>query len=304
MQLIDVLCVGTTAYDLTFTVDQHPQPDEKLFASMLVGCGGGPAANAAVTVARLGGTAAFAGYLGQDTFGDLHWDELVADGVRTDWIIRGSHPGPVSTIIAKPDGSRTLIAYRGDTPHLTADSIDFSNIQPKLILLDGHEPHISIPLVAWAKEARIPTLLDAGSLHMGTQALAAQVDYLVGSLKFARQYTGEEDAWLAMHKLQGLAPTVVAVITLGDRGLLWTKNDPLQGQEQTIHHQPPFRVNAIDTTGAGDTFHGALACCLAHNMAWLDALTFASAAAALCCTRLGARHGIPTYAEVVNVIHE
>ena len=289
MKDVDVLCVGASAYDLTFTVDAHPTADAKVFASALVSCGGGPAANAAVAVARLGGTAVFAGYLGNDTFGNLHLQELKDEGVLTDWIERGSDPSPVSTIIAKPDGHRSLIAFQGATQKLAAGSIDFSSLSPKVILLDGHEPHISIPLATWAKEHGIPTILDAGSLHLGTEKLAAIVDYLVCSEKFARQYTGEQNELLAMRKLNKISSNVV--VTLGNRGLIWKKGT-VEGS------LPAFEVDAIDTTGAGDTFHGTFAWCISKNMNWLTCLTFSSAAAALCCTKSGARHGIPPRAEI------
>lgn len=292
---VDVLCVGTSAYDLTFTVDAHPQPDDKIFASSLVSCGGGPAANAAVTVARLGGTAVFAGYLGNDVFGQLHLEELQAEGVLTDWIVRGANPTPVSTIIAKPDGRRTLIAYQGNRDKLPAGSIDFSQIKPKVILFDGHEPHLSLPLATWARERQLPTVLDAGSLHIGTEQLAERVDYLICSEKFARQYTGEHNEQRALPQLNEVAP--FAVVTLGERGLLW-KIGQAEGQ------LPAFAVNASDTTGAGDTFHGAFAWCLSQQRGWLESLRFASAAAALCCTKQGARHGIPYRKEVERLIKQ
>ncbi|MCB8927407.1 MAG: carbohydrate kinase [Ardenticatenaceae bacterium] len=293
--LVDVLCVGRAAYDLTFGVDSHPLPDEKLFAHSLVSCGGGPAANAAVSVARLGGTAVFAGYLGHDVFGQLHLEELQAEGVMTNWIVRGASPTPVSTIIAKPDGQRTLIAYQGNTDKLPAGSIDFAQIKPKVILFDGHEPHLSLPLAAWARKNQIPTVLDAGSLHIGTERLAEHVDYLICSEKFARQYTGEQNEQLALSRLKEVAPFVA--ITLGERGLVW-KNGQAEG------HLPAFAVNASDTTGAGDTFHGAFAWCLSQQQEWLESLMFASAAAALCCTKQGARHGIPYRTEVEQLIKQ
>lgn len=292
---VDVLCVGTSAYDLTFAVEAHPLPDEKLFATSFVGCGGGPAANAAVTVVRLGGTAVLAGYLGNDIFGQLHLEELQAEGVLTDWIVRGASPTPVSTIIAKPDGQRALIAHQGDPDKLPADSLDFSQIEPKVILFDGHEPHLSLPLAAWARENQIPTVLDAGSLHVGTEKLAEHVDYLICSEKFARQYTGEASEQLALRQLAEAAPFVA--ITRGERGLVW-RNGQADGQ------LPAFAVTAVDTTGAGDTFHGAFVWCLAQQQEWLESLRFASAAAALCCTKQGARHGIPSFEEVKSLIQQ
>ena len=153
---INVLCVGHASYDLVLPVDHHPEADEKCFASGLIGDGGGPAANAAVTVARLGGTAAFAGYLGLDHFGNLHLDELRSEGVLDDLIVRGNSPTPLSMILVKPDGKRTIVTYKAGTPALDPGQIDFSDVHPKAILFDGHEPEISIPLAMDARKSPIP----------------------------------------------------------------------------------------------------------------------------------------------------
>lgn len=278
----DVLCVGHASYDLIFSVPHQPAEDEKMLASGLLGCGGGPAANAAVTVARLGFSAAFAGYLGQDLYGESHVSELQNNGVDTSLILRGALPTPLSAILVKPNGSRALINFKGNTQALTKDRIDFSRIVPKSILFDGHEPHISLSCLQRFKAETIPSILDAGSLHDGTLALLAQVDYLVCSEKFARQYA--VDPLTALPRLAALSPTVV--ITLGEQGLLWQR-----GQEHGCLPAPP--IKAIDTTGAGDAFHGAFAAAVASNMAWPDVLRYASVAGAYCCTQLGARPGLP-----------
>ncbi len=283
---VDVLCVGHASYDLIFSVSHHPAEDEKIFADGFVGCGGGPAANAAVMVSRLGLKAAFAGYLGQDLYGDKHSREFVESDVDTRLIMRGPSPTPLSTILVKPDGKRALINYKGGTQALPANAVDFSSVKPKVILFDGHEPHLSVALTERARRDRIPTVLDAGSLHEGTLALMNQVDYLVCSEKFARQLAG--DAEIALTRLAEVAPSVV--ITLGERGLLWQR-----GKEHGI--MPAFPVVAIDTTGAGDAFHGAFAAAVALDMEWLELLRYASAAGALCCTKTGARLGIPSQEE-------
>jgi sulfofructose kinase len=108
---VDVLCVGHASYDFVFAVDHHPKADEKTFAEKFISCGGGPAANAAVTVSRLGFKSAFAGYLGNEYFGQRHLEEFSQAAVNTDLIVRGDSPTPVSTILAKPDGQRTLVNY-------------------------------------------------------------------------------------------------------------------------------------------------------------------------------------------------
>jgi sulfofructose kinase len=286
---VDVLCVGAGTYDLVYSVDRHPQPDEKIRASSFLGCGGGPAANAAVTAARLGLQAAFVGYLGNDIFGNAHIDELQQAGVHTDLVTRGNYSSALSVVIVKPDGSRALVNYRRPESYLAAGSVDFSAVATRVILFDGHEPHISPPLARSARERKIPTVLDAGSIHSGTEELAGLVDYLVCSESFGLAFTGEKDEVKALEKLSTYAPDVI--ITLGERGLVW-KNAAGVGRLQT------YTVKAVDTTGAGDVFHGALAACLAQNMDWLAGLRYASAAGALCCTKIGARLGIPAKEEV------
>lgn len=295
---IDVLCVGHASYDLIFLVPRHPLEDEKCSASGLIEAGGGPAANASVTVTRLGGTSAFAGYLGRDHFGDLHLEELRSEGVATDFIVRGPHPTPISAILVKPDGKRTVINHRAATPHLEPFQLDFSRVCPGAILFDGHEPLLSVPLAETARSRKIMTVLDAGSVHRGTTELAPLCDCLIGSEAFARNFCAGEslpgpgddfDAIEAVRQLADLAP--VAVITLGVKGLVWST-----GGEWGSLFSPT--VDAVDTTGAGDIFHGAFAFRIAMGDDLLSALRYANAAAALGCTRLGARPGIPTRDEV------
>jgi sulfofructose kinase len=289
----DILCVGHACFDLTFAVANQPGPDEKCVADALVSSGGGPAANAAVTVARLGLRAAFAGYLGNDPWGERHFQEFRDEGVNTDFVVRGSAPTPLSAILVKPDGKRTVVNYAGETGYLPKERLDFSDIRPHVILFDGHQPWLSLALVEVARRSGIPTILDAGSVHPGTRALAERVDTLACSEKFAHEYTGQADALQAVTRLNELAAT--AVITLGRDGLVWS-------QAGAVRRLPAFAVDAVDSTGAGDVFHGALAVGLAEGWDWEQSLRFASAAAALSCTRRGARPGIPTRAEVLGFL--
>ena len=287
---LDVLCVGHASFDLVLTVPHHPDPDEKLFADRLLGCGGGPAANAAITAARLGSRAGFAGYLGEDLYGSTHLEELQRAHVDTRLVVRGSSPTPLSVILVKPDGRRALVNYKGGTAPLPADAIDFSPLAPRVILFDGHEPDISSPLASGSRRSgSAMTVLDAGSLHRGTQALMGQVDYLVCSEKFAAQWLQKDEPAAALSALAHIAPAVV--VTLGERGLIWR----IGGEQGALD---AYAINAVDTTGAGDTFHGAFAAGLAAGLAWAELLRMASAAGALCCTRLGARPAIPTCSEV------
>ena len=295
MQNIDVLCVGATSYDFVFWVNHHPKPDEKTVAESFVRCGGGPAANASVTVSRMGLKSAFAGYLGWDVFGRLHMEELQSAGVNTALVVRGEYPTPVSSVWVKPSGERSLVNYRSTDSVLHPEIFDFTNIHPKVILFDGHEPELSISLLNEAHAKGIKTVLDAGSWNKGTSQLFDKVGHLVCSEQFAYEFTGKSSPSLAMEKL--ISHNDCVVITLGQEGLIWRN----AGGEGRI---PAFQVAVKDSTGAGDVFHGAFAGCLAMGKGWDDTLIYSNAAAALSCTRLGARTGIPEGAEVERFLEK
>ena len=285
MDTIDVLCVGQASYDLVFSVSHHPGPDEKSIASLFIGCGGGPAANAAVTAARLGRSAAFAGYLGDDFYGRIHHEELTRENVLTDYVYRGAVPTPLSVILVKPDGKRTVVNYKHPEIPPPADPAAFlANCRPKVILFDGHEPHLTPVFMEHARRGGIPTVLDAGSVHAGTRKIVGAVDYIVASEKFSRDFTGEKDVVHAAQKLNSFALAVI--VTRGEAGIVW---QTAEGSGQL----DAFAVEAVDTTGAGDAFHGAFAAGLSKKMDWPGLLRYSSAVGALTCTRYGARLSIP-----------
>ena len=292
---VDVLCAGFACYDLIFSVDRHPAADEKVFADRLLDCGGGPAANAAVAAAKLGVDCAFAGYLGDDPYGRKHIEELEQAGVLTDLIVTGDAPTPLSAILVKPDGLRTVVNYKGATVPIAPDAVDLDIFRPRVLLFDGHQPHISAELIDRARRQGIPAVLDAGSLHTGTKLLAGLVDFVVASEKFARQFSGQEDVAVAAEQLH--RPGLSVVVTQGADGLVW-HTDTGAG------HMAAFKVEAVDTTGAGDAFHGAFAAGLAIGLSWHLLLQYASATAALCCRKFGARPGMPTHEEVNGFLQQ
>ena len=308
---VDVLCLGIACYDLIFSVDRHVGADEKIRASELTACGGGLAANAAMTVARLGYAVAFAGYLGQDMYGDSHIDELRAAGVNTELVARGEQPTSLSAILVKPDGARALVNYGAWPGRETTTQQGTGQGQPGPAGRGGI-PAGSLPpacclwwtgiiiaaadrLVDRARAENIPTVLDGDMLHAGTKTLMEKVEFLVVSEHFAQDFTRHTDPTIALEQLSNCAPSTI--ITLDDRGLCWhNRADSRFGAGAGSY--PAFAVVAEDTTGAGDAFHGAFAAGLARGMGWEELLRFASAVGALCCSRKGARLGIPTGAEV------
>ncbi len=290
---VDVLCVGHACYDLAFLVPHHPGPDEKLFSEQLALAGGGPAANAAVAVRRLGGRASLFAYLGKDPFGEHHARELAEEGVETSLLVRGNAPTPLAVSLVKPNGARTVVNHSSATPKLKASLPNWPWTTARAILFDGHEPNVSPPLAEEARRRGVLTVLDAGSFHEGTRTLAEVVDYLVASERFAAQATDSTDPEEALRRLAAFHPCVV--VTLGERGLIWSS----QGKRGRLAAYP---VACVDSTGAGDAFHGAFALGVARRMDWSDLLRFASAAGALACTRLGARQGLPSAEMVAELL--
>ncbi len=286
---LDVLCVGHAAFDIALTVERHPGPDEKCAATAILFSGGGPAANGSVAVARLGGRSAFLGYLSTDPFGERHMEELVRESVQVEWIVRGPYPSPISMILVKPDGSRTVVNHKAQTPSLKPGQVCLSTCRPKVVLLDGHEPDIAPCILKHASKVGAKTVLDAGSVHRGTVELLAQASFVIASERFALDFAKVEDPVVGLEHLS--RHTAWAAVTLGDEGVAWCDGS-------TVRQLSAHPVRTVDTTGAGDVFHGAFALEIARGASAERALHFANAAAALACTRLGARAGAPLRSEV------
>ncbi len=295
--MIDVLCAGFVCMDMSFAVPRHPAADEKQRASSLAFSGGGPAANAAVQAARLGGRAAFAGRVGDDAFGrDLRRD-FADEGVNVDALVTTSEPTPAAAILVKPDGQRTVVSHR------TTTTVPTPAFPPaRVTLIDGHRPEWTAVLAMRALD-KTAFVLDAGSFNRSTQNAAILADHIVASEAFARATLAEAGANLgakeipSQRHLEILADHLVAkshvalVVTLGERGLVWYR-------ETQYSHLPALPVDVIDTNGAGDAFHGAYALALARGLPWHDTLLQARAAATLACTRPGSWHALARADEV------
>ena len=296
---IDVLCVGHAAFDTSLFLDGFPEENGKLEVADLLTSGGGPAANAACLLAHWGLATAFAGVVGDDVYGKLVLQDFRTWGV--DPSLTESRPGhttPFSTILVNTrNGSRTIINRKVDTPPLTLSSVALSNLSPRVLLADGHEL-----AAAEAALQRFPdafSILDAGSVRAGTLALAHRVDALVASERFARTATGfsglqsETDLRECLLNLQEQFARPITVITLGERGLVADVGNGFYARAAET-------VAAVDTTAAGDMFHGAVAYGIVQGWTWPVILNVASRAAALSVTRRGGRQSIPTLAEVLG----
>jgi sulfofructose kinase len=295
---IECVGLGLCALDYTFVVDRYPRLDDKIDAVSFSRQGGGPVPTALCTLSKFGAPSAFVGKCGKDNDGKLLRDELRRFGVNIRFLILDpdSRTPRAFIIVDKESGKRTVILDRTETSALSPDELDAAVIQrARFLLIDGREPETSLTAAMLARKADGEVILDAGSPRKNIGDLLPYVDHLVVSNRFSLDFTQEVDPGRAAVKLAHMGFKSV-VITSGHRGNVGATSD---GQ---LFQQEAFKVDVVDTTGAGDVFHGAYIYGLVRGWELPRILEFASAAAALKCTRLGGRRGIPELDEVQALI--
>ena len=293
--LMDALCIGHAAWDISVFLPAFPAENSKSEVRAMIECGGGPAANAACLLARWGAHSALAAAIGTDEQGERIVRELTVAGTDLALLLRdAARPTPTSVILVnEQNGSRTIVNRKADTgAPLRITSAPWPQ-PPRVLLFDGHELAAALDAMQLFPQAR--TILDAGSVREGTLELAGRVDHLVCSEKFARAMSSVSDlatpvhqaaALTALHRLNGKS----VVVTLGERGVLY-------GTSECVERLPALSVQACDTTGAGDIFHGAFTYGVLTGLPWLATLRLATAAAGLSVTIHGGRTSIPTLAQ-------
>lgn len=289
--MIRIACIGITVMDRIYYVEGLPTEGGKYVANNYREVGGGPAATAAVAAAKLGAQVDFIGRVGDDDTGQSLLQELESLGVNTRYCKRYANArSSQSAIMVDAQGERVIVNY--PSPDLLADAdwleeIDFA--QWDVVLADVRWHQGTQKAFTLARRAGAVTVLDGDITPQDITSLVALSDHAVFSAPGLRKMTGEQDIRLALKQSQTLTNGQVYV-TNGAEGCLWLEN-------QQIKHQPGYKVEVVDTTGAGDVFHGAFAFSLAQGQAGVDIIRFASAVAALKCTRPGGRAGIPDCAQ-------
>jgi len=293
---VDILCVGHAAFDICVFVESFPPENSKCETEELLESGGGPAANAAYLLSSWGHRCGFAGLIGIDSYGRRIQEEFQAAGADTSLLeLRAGYTTPVSIIlINKKTASRTVVnrKIRGGALHL--DETTLQRMSPRVLLFDGHELQAS--LMALRAFPGAVSILDAGSWREGAAQLAGKVDYLAASERFASQasglaHLGNEDNRRACVRDLREQYTTVVIVTLGEHGLV---ADDGSG----FFHLPAYPAPAIDTTAAGDIFHGAFAHAVISGMPFREGLRFASLTASLSVRVAGGRRSIPSLDKV------
>lgn len=289
-----VIGLGQACVDYLGRVPSFPEEDGKMELLDLHEQCGGPASTALVTLSRFGIPCSFLGSVADDPFGAMIVRDLKDEGVDSSFVkvLPGYSSQFAFIAINSRDGRRTIFWHRGTVPPLKKDEVDVSRFsKAKLLHLDGLMIEASLEALRQAKGMGLTVVLDAGTMREGSLELASRVDVLIASARFADPLAGRgAGPEKALDALRALGPKTV-VITLGREGSLGWNGDAVVFQEA-------FPVQAVDTTGAGDVYHGGYIYGLIQAWPMPSCMRFASAVAALKCRQIGARKGIPTLNEV------
>ena len=292
-----ILCIGQSAYDITLPVSDYPIENRKYKIKNVVECGGGSANNMAYLLALWKMDVTFASSVGNDLYGKKIYDELKRVGVKTEYLeMKNNIPTTTSYIINNlSNGSRTIITNKKEDMEL--DINKEINFKPDIILLDGNEYAFARKVIEENKEAI--KIIDAGSLKEDTVNLSKLCDYIVCSNDFAKDYTKINFSYQDIDKIKEVYDILdrdfpgKIIITLESYGSI-TKID------NEFKLVPSIKVESIDSTGAGDIFHGAFTYFIANNYSLLDTLHYSNIAGALSVTKIGSKESMPKLEEVIN----
>lgn len=279
-----IVGLGANVLDTLISCDKFPKEDTKMRAEKIMLIGGGPIGNALVVTSKLGLKTEMLGAFSDDTAGKRILSELERYGVDTSATV--TVPGTSSfvsyIILSAEDGTRTCVFDRGTVPD-NPEFISFDAIDGAAILhLDGNYIKCAVAAAKYAKAGGVKVSLDAGGLYDGIEELLPLVDILIPSAEFAMGITGKDNPRDALIALFEKYSPEILVVTDGANGGYYYENGCAR------HYDTP-KIKAVDTNGAGDTFHGAFIAAYAEGMNIAECCRFAGAVAAYKCLHVGAR---------------
>jgi sulfofructose kinase len=293
-----VLCVGIATLDRILAVDRHPTEPGKYRATDRTVEGGGVAANAAVAVTRLGGEAWFLGVVGDDDTGRAITESLTNEGVDVSMLrVVPGRLSPESVVLVDSTGERLIVNHTSPDLFDAAALPDREEIgRPDAVLTDMRWRRGAISALKTAQELGVPGIVDCDHAPEDAPGILEEATHVIFGQSTLEAWTGIGDLGAAL-KAAGTRLDAWVAVTSGSDGTTWLDGDRLE-------HVEALDVDAVDTLGAGDVFHGAFALGLTEGMSLGSSIRFASAAAALKCTRFGGRAGIPTRDELDRFLSE
>jgi sulfofructose kinase len=289
----DVVGVGLNATDTLLLVPRFPAYAGKEPFEAEILSPGGQVASAMVTCAQLGLRVKYIGTVGDDVRGRVQMESLTDSGINLDHvhIRKGCANQSAYIVIDQMTGERTVFWRRPEELKLHPAEITEEMIAgSRLLHIDGHDTPAVERAAQFARKHAIPVTVDVDTVYHGFDRVLPYVDYLVTSSEFPAAWTNRRDPFEALETIQKEYGMRMAAMTLGAHGCL-------ARCDGRFYYSPAFVVNCLDTTGAGDIFHGAFCYSVLEQMPVEQALDFCNAMAALNCTALGARGGIATRAE-------
>lgn len=290
MPEFDVVGIGLNATDTVILVPHFPPYAGKVAFDEEMMSPGGQVASAMVTCARLGLRTKYIGTVGDDERGKIQIESLRGTGINLDDVqVRKDCPNQTAYIIIdRTTGERTVFWSRPEGLRMQPEEISEEMIaSARLLHIDGHDTPAVEKAAKIARQFEMPVTVDVDTIYPGFEKVLPHVTHLVASSEFPVAWTKEKDPLKALDLLQKEYKIPVAAMTLGSYGAL-------ARVDGKIYYSPAFVVNCVDTTGAGDVFHGGFCYAVLQGMEMTDALDFSNAMAALNCRALGARGGIST----------
>ena len=294
--MVDVVGVGLNATDTLIPLDRFPERGSKLEYAHASIMPGGQAASTIMACGAWGLSARYVGKIGDDDAGRLHRREFARVGVDARLVEVANAVSPQSLILVDGGGERTVLCRRDQRLLLRPSDLDREWIEnARALHVDGYETAAATQAAEWARAAGVPVIADLDEIYDGVRDLVRCVDYLIVSRDFPARLTGERNLPDALKAMRDEYGCRLAAATLGQDGVLaWDGEQML--------HRAAYRVNVVDTTGAGDIFHAGFLYGLLQGWPLDRQLDFACAAAALNCTAPGARGGIRSVEEVVRLM--
>ncbi|MBN2012725.1 hypothetical protein JW960_25575 [candidate division KSB1 bacterium] len=286
--MFDCVGIGICAVDYLCLLSHYPALDEKMDAEQFSYQGGGPVPNALITLARLGAKTAYIGVVGDDEHGKFTLEEFEQEWVDISGVVvdKNCQTNQAFIWIDQQTGKKTVVLNKNSTAELMPNELSNRHItSTRYLHLDGRETEATIAAIELAKEAGVEIVLDAGSPRKRIEEILSLVDYPIVSESFCRNYLKTSNYEEGLEKLV-LKGASIAVVTCGAKGCY-------AADSTGVVFQPAFNVNVVDTTGAGDVYHGAFIYGLLQNWELPQIMKFAAATAAIKCMHLGGRNGIP-----------
>ncbi len=290
-----IVGIGANVHDTLINLSEYPREDTKMRALSQKDCGGGPCATGLVAASKLGASAAYIGDVADSASGAFLISDFERFGVSTEFMKKKAGYTQFSScvLLSAATASRTIVFDRGNMPGTVLCEERLRAIrEAEILMVDGNDLDAAVRGAEEAKTSGTKVLYDAGGRYEGIERLLPLADILVPSEEFALSVTGKETAEEAAKELYRMYTPEIVIITRGVRGGVG-----YDGKEEFSYSA--FPVEAVDSNGAGDVFHGALAFALTMGYNYYNACVFSSAVSALKCTKIGARDGVPTYNEAL-----